>query len=529
VDDCAARADPGADSVAASVAMRTRSSTATVRHDEARRVAVRKARERMRRSDVYKRCVLTLSHICMLTGYQRPTASAAGWGMQFKATMPGDPAASAAARKIEVADQLREAFCAAHPLDEAQSTLPDDLRAAADWVCSRKGQDIGALRDERFACIRRCACDLEGWSTELGEHSPEWITSSLHPRPHYALFSCLGDVMGLPDECLVEDLVCGAPCVGDCPDSGCFRKCERPSAVEMDDLDHGAWNREVRSALERAGRDPSRRADLLELHDATQKEVEAGFATRIGTLEEVDLLFHNAPDAWRTMLRFGVRQACKLRPCDNARASLHNLATSLHEALVVETPDLPAKLASLFVELLGDTAGFSILMGTEDVASAYRKMPCSQPWFTIFAQWDPHTEQVVFYRLEGFNFGLSSAVGETRRRDALRPSVQAVAHLTRLAPLVRSRAPSGVQQALVLHHARGGPAAAAVLLKLLRRLLRRGAVLRSRRTAAAARPGRAAPRPVCGRALGRGQVEGAGLASRLPRRAQRLLPLPPDV
>ena len=36
---------------------------------------------------------------------------------------------------------------------------------------------------------------------------------------------------------------------------------------------------------------------------------------------------------------------------------------------------------------------------------------CSQPQFTVFAQWDPTAEgKVVFSRLQGFNFGLKSAV-----------------------------------------------------------------------------------------------------------------------
>ena len=110
------------------------------------------------------------------------------------------------------------------------------------------------------------------------------------------------------------------------------------------------------------------------------------------------------------MLRFGVLQGGKIRPCDNARTSLHNLATTLFETVSLESADFPARMAALFVELLGDTSHFSVLIGTEDIASAYRRMPCSEPWFTVFAQWDPFSERVVFFRLQGFNFGLKSAV-----------------------------------------------------------------------------------------------------------------------
>jgi hypothetical protein len=61
------------------------------------------------------------------------------------------------------------------------------------------------------------------------------------------------------------------------------------------------------------------------------------------------------------------------------------------------------------VELLGKDRDFAFKLGTEDIASAYRRMPCSEPWYTVFAQWNPHTESVEYFRLQGFNFGLKSA------------------------------------------------------------------------------------------------------------------------
>mmetsp|Transcript_4196 Transcript_4196/g.13022 ORF Transcript_4196/g.13022 Transcript_4196/m.13022 type:complete len:120 (-) Transcript_4196:30-389(-) len=60
----------------------------------------------------------------------------------------------------------------------------------------------------------------------------------------------------------------------------------------------------------------------------------------------------------------------------------------------------------------------ALLAGTEDIEAAYRRMPCSQPWYTIFAILDPTTSQVVFFRLQGFNFGLKSAVVQFNRLSA---------------------------------------------------------------------------------------------------------------
>ena len=109
------------------------------------------------------------------------------------------------------------------------------------------------------------------------------------------------------------------------------------------------------------------------------------------------------------MQRFGVRQKGSLRPCDNARHSLHNACTALHETVTHESADFPSRSAVLFYRLLGE-GPWSMLLGTEDIASAYRRATCSVPGLTMFAQWNPHESRVEFFELQGFNFGLRSAV-----------------------------------------------------------------------------------------------------------------------
>eukprot|EP00965_Chrysotila_dentata_P031022 1032921-Pleurochrysis_carterae.AAC.1 len=54
---------------------------------------------------------------------------------------------------------------------------------------------------------------------------------------------------------------------------------------------------------------------------------------------------------WRAMRRFGVQQNGKIRPCDNAKASLHNASTCMHERLSSETEDFPIRAAALFSSL----------------------------------------------------------------------------------------------------------------------------------------------------------------------------------
>jgi hypothetical protein len=150
--------------------------------------------------------------------------------------------------------------------------------------------------------------------------------------------------------------------------------------VSIDDLDHAAWHDEVHRQLSRAGADPARRAEHEALWARTAEEVANGFAFPLGGRKDAAAFF-GGDDQFREMVRFAVKQKGKIRPCDNARVSLHNLATTLFERLSLESADFPARAASLYAELLGDTV-FAFLLGTEDISAAYRRMPCahlSQP------------------------------------------------------------------------------------------------------------------------------------------------------
>ena len=380
---------------------------------------VRAERERMRSSKVYTKSLAILSALALCVGHRRPTAAAEPWALQAKARMPHDPADFPAARAVEVASQISEAMGMVHPFDQLHSSLPDDVRAAAEWLVA-SGSNAHNLRKGRLSSIAKVASDLLDWSTLFGVFSPAHLREAKPPLPHYAFASCVADAIGWPDEGLFEDLVLGAPCVGGCPDSGVFRECEQPASVAMDELAHGDWNRKVAASLFALRGKPEKRPDLVALWDRTQKEVTDGWASPIGSVASIDDVAEidgilGGREAWRCSMRFGVWQKGKLRPCDNCRDSLHNAATSLFERLVTDTADFPARAAALFAELVGEAASFSMLLGTEDIEAAYRRMPCSQPWYTIFAQLDPSTGRVFFFRLQGFNFGLKSAVIQFNR------------------------------------------------------------------------------------------------------------------
>ena len=378
-----------------------------------RRLAVAKTRKSMRQSPVWLRCKSAMMSVVLCTTYTRPVSKTVSWGMQAAATMPGDVTETPAARAADVAAQMNEAFSYVHPMADIASRLTEAQTAAVEWQCRVDVRDrVAPLREQRFSTFAQCARELEGWTSALGDHSPPWVTGGVPPRPHYALFDCCIEACGLPDTALVEDLIVGAQCTGECPDSGMFRADWQPAALDMCDLDHEQWHRDVHRQLRAAGEGGDKEA-LERIYERTQEEVADGWATPLGSLEEAKAFFGGQP--FREMVRFAVEQDGKIRPCDNGRSSLHNLATTLFERLAVDSADFPARAAAMYAQITGDTMSFSFHLGTEDVASAYRRMPCCEPWYTVFAQLNPHTNQVEYYRLEGFNFGVKSAVNAFNR------------------------------------------------------------------------------------------------------------------
>jgi hypothetical protein len=382
--------------------------------DEARRMRYRERREQMLQSAAGRRAVRSLSLLALFVGHARPVSHVASWALQTPA-MPGDSTAPIVATAVGVAEQMLDLFGTEHPLSSMPQRLPPDVDAAIRWQCDRfrANEDVRDARNEAWESFSRCASDLEWWSAKLGELSPPFIARSTPPLPHYALFECATVACGLPDLRLGEDLVCGAPCIGDIPDSGNFALCHDPQSVNIDELEgHHVWHSSIVHQLTEAGTDPDRATEHADLWARTTKEVVDGYAVEIGTLDDTRTFFGG--DGWRASVRFAVHQKGKIRPCDNCRVSLHNLATSMAERLINESADFPARVASLYAEILADDV-FAMLIGTEDIAAAYRRMACSQPWYTVFAQWDPHRQAVIFFRLQGFNFGLRSAPNQFNR------------------------------------------------------------------------------------------------------------------
>ena len=387
--------------------------------DPERRAAVAEVLRALRDSAAWRKACALLRPLCLSFGHTRPSGPLFGAGIfqqQKEVHQPGSAASPAVSEIREIKEQLEKSLHYRHPASELADSLTPPLDAASEWLCHHRA-DVSTPRTRRRKDWMRAAELLAPWDARLRALSRAAILACNEPHVKCALVACAAECMGWPDQHLVEHCVLGCPPCGDLPDSGVFEPHEDPSVMDLSELDHSRWLPELeRRVAEKAAR--SELSDLASLHDRTLKEVVDGWAVPIGDRADLEREYaaELAAGRCRPMERFPVWQKGKLRPCDNGRSSLHNACTHLHEKLRLAGADFPARVAHRFYVLLGD-GDWGMGLGTEDVASAYRRAMCSERGLTVVAQWNPDYERpgggrgrVEYYHIRGFNFGLKSAV-----------------------------------------------------------------------------------------------------------------------
>lgn len=359
-------------------------------------------------------------------GYDRPTTSSLQSiaDRQPIPALPGSEDLLVSENKFVVphvaaAKQLESPFSAIGGTRKARP----DLRAAVRYVAGFK-DDPTALRADRqrkariFGEIRASLAHED--AALRGMQTPE-ARGVQSAGASIATLAAACRAAGMPDDDFAACQVHGFPCVGDVPDSGVFRANEKAASVDIHSLHHPAHNEAVASRLRRehgAARRPGGGKKLYQLEvltRKTRKEVDAGHAFGPFTAEELDSKF--GVGRWRCMQRFGVEQGfeadgvtVRIRPCDNGRASQHNAGTTVHETIACEDATFPVLVASLFAEEFGDDDLRQMGHATDDVDSAYRRMASDRPEMTVIAIFDVTVGGVRYYTMNGFNFGILSAV-----------------------------------------------------------------------------------------------------------------------
>ena len=230
-------------------------------------------------------------------------------------------------------------------------------------------------------------------------------------KPAFA--ACVTALLRWPDVAQPQQFLLGYPIIGDLDHSGVFRFVNPKEAKDVDE-----WLREGPDAIARimASKPPLHFEDIFA---TTVEEQEKGFCSPFLTKAQVDAVF--GPGRWRPLERFLIKQADgKKRMIDNARKTLHNSCTSLHETISTTNIDFVANVASDVLRAFHlkssplddpDLHWLDLRVGTDDLPDAYRALPVAPPHqaasiiaiFILGEGW-------AFTLLWGLAYGLESAV-----------------------------------------------------------------------------------------------------------------------
>lgn len=307
----------------------------------------------------------------------------------------------------DVLSHMLDALSAEHPFNsDGNADNPPELLDAVDNVCSL-GPGIVQWRRKQFGILRDLSRRVRHLSISLRAMQSASV-ASIAGGLDLGLMAVLCEALDWPDHQLIFNMVHGFPVVGDIPDSGLFSQGGQKFRKPIDQVlkTNAAWTSRLIDRCKRtATRDPSEDETLL--WQKTLSEVDQGLMQGpFGRSHLDDTLYGYGK--WRPIARFGVWQKGKLRPCDDARRNFANDITRTAESLTCDGADFPLRMARAFTERLAHIP--QMLLGTEDLEAAYRRVPTSQPQYTVVALRDPGTGELKFFTMAGHNFGLLSAV-----------------------------------------------------------------------------------------------------------------------
>jgi hypothetical protein len=309
----------------------------------------------------------------------------------------------------------------------AAAELAPDLCAAMDFIADA-GEEIIPLREERMAKLRAIASMLEPLRAALDAMKCE-TALLISPRFNVAWTAACIDAMDWPDIELPLKYLIGFEVIFDVPDSEVYRADEQPASITPEKFMADNTRMvskivdEIKSSIAKAKPDDLERRKQCWIK--SKQEIEAGLV--FGPFSQKKMDKKRGREKWRCMGRNAIKQKGKWRCIDNAKRSKHNKATTLHERIVNGKADFPVMIAREMAKRMQAKASKSAIAkksmkmrhGTNDLRAAYRRVPTSQPEFTVVAVWNADTGKVEFLDVPGHNFGLGSAVINFNRSPEL--------------------------------------------------------------------------------------------------------------
>ena len=346
--------------------------------------------------------------------------------------------------------------------DEAASAaLDSDLVAAIDVVASA-GPNIVPMREERMRVLRSLVDRLDPMRCAIDEVKGE-SARRIAARFNVAWAAATIDGIEWPDIHMPKRYVSGFPVVFDVPDSGVFKPDEQPAEISAERFmaNNTRMVSNISTQIEKAAREgePNERERRRQCWKRTREEIDDGLVGPPMTRAKVDRKYGRGK--WRPLGRSAIIQKGKYRCIDNGKRSKRNKATSMHERITCGRSDFPPSVSREFARrahLVGSMRGehmqrvvrmskrswrqshvrkFRMRHGTNDLFAAYRRVPTSQPEFTVVAVYCYEAEPeagapplapedagaVRYCEVPGHNFGLQSAVVNFNRFPELAVAV----------------------------------------------------------------------------------------------------------
>ena len=335
---------------------------------------------------------------------------------QRKALQPGDTS-KIVAERVSCRNHIKDALLKQFP-HKAQHEIEDpDLVAAIDHVVSFF-DNPGKLVKRRNHIIER----LKHMQTILTSHDqrletimPPTVLKLRRAFPiRISLLYVINCAISGPDFYMPHAFVTGFPMVGRLHKTGVFRAGFHPRTNFEDTFEE--WNASlIRSIRRRAMKfkDPEHQRGLRECHEATMKEVSAGYMD--GPFDYEKVCSELKGKSVRAMRRFPQYRfpgaAC--RPCDHGGEPGTNDSFETPDKLITENSEFPLRNAIMYRQRLPRPTKFRI--STNDLKKAYRQMPSGHPEVTVVALWNPAARRVEFFIVYGLPFGLAASVLQFNR------------------------------------------------------------------------------------------------------------------
>jgi len=318
-------------------------------------------------------------------------------------------------------------------------TLSNTLQVVIKLIAGM-GEQIVPWRNVQQQRVKSIAVRLNTLNADLRALVPAH-GRNINGNMHFAMLYALHAVIGYADRYVIDKMLFGFEVVYNIPTSSVFRAVSEPPVMPFTTLENVECFDMVSRRLHKAARE-AMRAEADPQAAQTMQVVWEGIVGNNGEVQrglmdggpdgrgysrqQIWSMFSHVQGGPRCLLRFGVWQNDKCRGCDNGALCGHNDRTQLEETIVCIAADFPSQVAREFAKYNRE---WRIRIGTDDVDSAYRRVLCAQPWYTVVAAWDTGRKEVRYFTMPGHPFGLRSAVINFNRVERFLVEVQRIVFL----------------------------------------------------------------------------------------------------